>query len=40
VAFAVQFWRSIGLGQEPAAALDAALANSPAPIAQHIHRHW
>lgn len=34
------FWHNIGLGQEPGAALEAALAHCPPAVAEYVVRHW
>lgn len=34
------FWHNIGLGMEPGAALDAALAHCPPVVAEYVVRHW
>lgn len=39
-ALAQHFWHGIGLGQEPGAALDAALAHCPPDVGEYVVRHW
>ena len=34
------FWHAIGLGQQPDAALDTALAHCPPAVAEYVVRHW
>ena len=34
------FWQGIGLGEEPGAALDAALGHCPPAVAEYVVRHW
>lgn len=39
-ALAQHFWRGIGLGKEPGAALDEALAQCPPAVGECVVRHW
>jgi hypothetical protein len=34
------FWRNIGLGHEPAEALDEALTHCPPAVSEYVVRHW
>lgn len=40
VLLAQHFWQGIGLGQEPGAALDGALAFCPPALSEYVVRHW
>lgn len=38
--FAQAFWREIGAGNDPTAALEAAFVRAPAGMEEYVERHW